>query len=120
MWVGKGGIIDPEIERGLRGLGPDGGDDGDGGEKALGRGENEQAAAEEPSWKQRRKQRLLAAGIMVERDEYLGRAAGGNRGGERWQEEDEELDNVGDFTARVFPVDPQEVGGIPVVEERVL
>ena len=110
-WVGKGGIIDPEVEQGLRAAvhGAGGGDDGleTRLEHSQGREEEEEKEAEEPGWKRRRRQRLLAAGIAVESDEYLGRAAGRHGGVKTW--EGEEMDTVGDFAARVFPLDIRDV-----------
>lgn len=117
-WVRKGGIIDPEFERLLRPAvdleGLDGGDVGSscpGGKSQL---NLEQKEVEEPGWKERGRQRLLAAGVVKERGDSSGRPGVGTAGS-KGSRETKDLDSVWDFASRSFPVDPREVSGRALV-----
>lgn len=109
-WVGKGGLIDPEVEQLLR---PIADFAGAGGEDVCCSSQEQQLGLEEvkePSWKQRRRQRLLAAGVVEEREDF-NRRSGVGRAGRKYPKEKEDMDSIWDFAARNFPVDPQEVSG---------
>lgn len=111
-WVRRGSLIDPEMKRLARPavdlVGTGGGDRSRGStrpEQDLGQGEGE-----EPSWKQRRRKRLLAAGVVEEREGSNGRPGVG-WAGRKFGKQSEEMDSVWDFAARSFPIDPREVSG---------
>lgn len=115
-WVLKGGFIDPAVRQALAAdlARADGGNvhrsGGEIGEKAGGARAGQKqplnTEMEQPNWKERRRKRLLAAGMVEGKKGSSGRK--GKRGRQK-EEKIEEMDSIRNFIARNFPEAAREV-----------
>lgn len=116
-WVLKGGLIDPTVGQAL-GLetdlaGADGGgvhhrgrEMGEGSGARAGQEQKQTTGVKQPSWKGRRRERLLASGVVEEREVF--RDPTGDRGCEE-ERGMEAMDSIQNFLSVNFPDVPREV-----------
>eukprot|EP00903_Cladosiphon_okamuranus_P015423 g14246.t1 len=114
-WVRKGGLIDPEAETILRPKA----DLGElGGLEVDGLDEKDEKEAGVFGWEKGGPQRVLAGGVVEERDGSRGRPGAGGRAGRKGAKENQGIDSVWDFTARNFSGDPREGDAFLLFVER--
>lgn len=117
-WVLKGGLIDPAVGQALglginvagtdRGRvdhrGKKSGERGDGARE--GQKKRQETGVEQPRWKERRRKRLVASGVVEEKE-----VIGGRKGdwGRDKGEHMEEMESIRNFVARNFSDAPREV-----------
>ncbi|CAN0265408.1 unnamed protein product, partial [Pylaiella littoralis] len=127
-WVLKGGLIDPTVGQAL-GLetdlaGADGGgvhhrgrEMGEGNGARAGQEQKQTTGVKQPSWKGRRRERLLASGVVEEREVF--RDPTGDRGCEE-ERGMEAMDSIQNFLSVNFPDVPREGDAFALFAERKL